>query len=244
MNKSKLGVFIVFWIFFIGCNQSPKTAIDETNSNNEKNFEQFKTNFKSINLYNLKKLGEEFNNHFMANEDSLIEVSQNCKSCFLTGFNTDNIYYGFKTLLPNKSVILTFFKHYGTKMNEDGEVIDTSYFVSFVFNNLGLLKSNFRSFGSNLTGVPPTYNMTSTFKYKDDGLIITNYEYSTGKNYGEAIPLSDTVPIYEANLIKTTYYLSYKSNEVKLINKIKSKTKVLEYYPDESPVYLKPIDIR
>ena len=237
---------IVF--FLISCNQNPKTVdnkelvTNETKINDDDSFESFKTNFRPKALNVLNEFGKEFNNHYLAKDDSLIEVAQFYKENFLNNLNTENLYYGFKTKLPNKSVILTFLKHYGAENANDGEVIDTTFFVSVVFSESGKFQSIFRSFGSNLTGEPPTYNMTSTFGYENDKLIITNYEYSTGKSYSEAMPLPDSDSIYLADLTQTKYYLNYSTDEIVLINKSKSTAKVVESYRSPLPVYLRPID--
>lgn len=232
----------------MSCNQNSKTTdntkivTNDTHSSNDYNFEDFLVNFKPKTINNLKELGEEFNNHYLAKDGSLIEVPQNYKENYLKNFNTDNLYYGFITKLPNKSLILTFLKHYGAENVADGQVIDTTFFVSLVFSDSGKLQSSFRSFGSNLTGEPPTYNMTSTFEYENDKLIITNYEYSTGRSYSEARPLPGSDSIYQADLTLTKYYLNYTTNKIVLINKSKSIAKVVESYRNPLPVYLRAVE--
>jgi hypothetical protein len=248
MNKLNiLGLFLVALFALINCNQTSKKNDDkvaqkETLSYIDSNFESFKTKFKPLALDNLKELDEKFNNQYLAYDDTSLEVSQVHKEKYLKNLNSKYIYYGFKTELPNKSVILTFLMHYGAENSKDGEVIDTSFFVSLVFSDSGMLQSNFRSFGSNHTGEPPTYNMKSTFVNESDRLIITNYEYSIGKNNYEAKPITGSDSIYLADLTLTKYYLNYNSNEVILINKSRSKAKVVEHYRNPFPVYLRPLE--
>jgi hypothetical protein len=247
-NNNITSTLFLLVFFLISCNQNSKTVdkintdVKDTNSKNNIDFEEFQANFKYKALENLNELGESFNNHFLANEDTLNEVSKIHKENYLKNLNTENIYYGFKTKLPNKSIILTFFKHFGAENAKDGLVIDTSFFVSLVFNESGKFQSHFRCFGSNLTGEPPTYNMSSTFKQENDKLIITNYEYSTGQSYAEVVPLPGSDSIYQADLTVTKFYLDYKTSNVILISKSRSTAKVVESYRNPLPVYLRPVD--
>jgi hypothetical protein len=249
MNKFNLIiVFLVMVFFLISCNQNSRTADNtkvassESFSSKDAIFERFQANFEQIAHDNLNELGLKFNNYYLAKDNNLVEVSQIYKESFLKNLNHEYIYYGFKTELPNKSIILTFLKHYGAENVTLGEVIDTTFFVSHVYNSSGEFQSSFRSFGSNLAGEPPTYNMISTFDYDGDRLIITNKEYSTGKSYSEAKPLPGSDSIYLADLTTTKYYLDYSTNKVVLINKLKSKAKVVESYRNPLPVIFKPID--
>ena len=91
MNKLNLvGVFFVTILLLVSCNQNSKSAdntkivtneIDSSNSGND--FESFQANFEPLALDNLKELGEQFNNHYLANDNSLIEVSQIYKERYL-----------------------------------------------------------------------------------------------------------------------------------------------------------------
>ena len=125
---------------------------------------------------------------------------------------------------------------------KDGDVIDTTFFVSLVYSATGKFQSSFRSFGSNLTGEPPTYNMRSTFKQENDKLIITNYEYSTGRNYSDAMLINGSDSIYQADLLITKYYLNYSTNKIELVNMLKSTAKVVETHRNPLPVYLRPLN--
>ena len=246
MNLTSILTVLMFLL--ISCDQNSKTTgntkivINETHSSNNNNFESFQANFKPKELDNLKELSEEFNNHYLAKDGSLIEVSQIYKENYLKNLNTENLYYGFITKLPNKSVILTFLKHYGAENVTDGVVIDTTFFISFVFSDSGKFQSSFRSFGSNLTGEPPTYNMTSTFEHENDKLIITNYEYSTGRSYSEAMLLPGSDSVYQADLLMTEYFLNYSTNKIVLINKSRSAAKVVETQRNPLPIFLRPVN--
>lgn len=247
INNLKRTPFLLVF-FLLSCNQSSKTSdntklvTNEAQSINEYDFEKFQANFKPKSLLNIKELFEEFNNHYLAKDGSLIEVPQNFKEKYLKNLNTDNLYYGFITKLPNNSVLLTFLKHYGAENAINGEVIDTTFFVSRVYSDIGEYQSSFRCFGSNLTGELPTYNMKSTFELENDKLIITNYEYSIGKSYSEAKPIPNCDSIYQADLMMTKYYLKYTTNEIVLISKSRRNVKVVEYYRNPLPVILKPVD--
>lgn len=248
MNKySLIGLFLILTFSLIGCNQNSKTVDsskivkNEILSSGDSNFERFKANFKPITLDNLKEFGVEFNDRYLANDDTTLEVSQGYKESYLKNLNTEYTYYAFKTELPNKSVILTFCKHYGTE-NVTEEVIDTTFFVSLVFSDLGNFQSSFRSFGSNISGTALTYNMTSNFENEKDKLIITNYEYSIGKSPYDVMPIAGSDSIYLADLTITKYYLNYNTNKVNPINKSRSKAKVVMHYRNPLPVYLRPIE--
>jgi len=253
MNKTKdmkkinlINYFWVFPFFLISCSQNPTKAVDNKSVINEqqfinKDFVRFQSKFKTMTLDKFKELGDEFNKHYLANDGGLIEVAKVYKENYIKKMNSENLYYGFKTELPNKSVILTFLKHFGAENNNENEVIDTTFFISIVYSDLGKTLCSFRTFGSNLSGEPPTYNMTSTFDFEKNKLIINNYEYSTGKSYAEAIP-SGKDSILIANLVVTKYSLDFTTNKINMINRVRRKAKVIETYPESYPVYLKLIE--
>jgi hypothetical protein len=253
MNKFKncntvfVLVFVLVFIF-VSCKHNLKPAdktiiiANESEVVGYNDFEHFLASFKPLAINNLNDLGLLFNDHYLAKDNALVEVSQKHKEVYLRNLNNEYMYYGFKTELPYTSVMLTFLKHYGADNLTGGDVIDTTFFVSHVFSGSGELQSSFRSFGSNLTGEPPTYNMISTFEHEDERLIIINNEYSTGLSYSEATPLPGSDSIYQADLTRTIYHLNYNTNEIVLVNKLKSKAKVVESTRNPLPAILKPVE--
>jgi hypothetical protein len=246
MNKyNSISIFFILAFYLTGCYQTPKTTYsskivkNDSLSSGDNNFERFKVTFKPIALDNLKEFGVEFNRYLIM-FDTTLEVPQVYLESYLKNLNMKYVYYGFKTELPSKSVILTFLAHYGEGDNGYGDPIDTTFFVSVVFNDSGKFQCSFRSFGSNLTGVPPTYNMTSTFENENDKLIITNYEYSIAKSPAEVKPMPGSDSIYLADLTTTKYYLNYTTNKVACINKSRNKAKVVFCMP-YPPIYLRPL---
>jgi len=245
MNKLNiLGLFLIGLFALLNCNQTSKKNDDkvvqnEALSNIDNNFEIFKTKFKPIALDKLKELGVEFNNYLVI-YDTTLEVSKAYKESYLKNMSTKYMWYGFKTELPNKSIMLTFLNHYGNDNFNEGEEIDTSFFVSYIFNESGKFQSRFRIFGSDLSAQMPSYNMVSKFEYENDRLIITNFEYSVGKSPSEIGPIPGSDSIYLANMTTTKYYLDFTTNKIIPINKMKSKAKVV--YVIQSPCYLKPIE--
>lgn len=220
--------------------QDSKSTLHENTMQNGTLFEEFISKFKQISLADLNNLESEFNNNFLAKEYQLEEVADTFKLSFLEDVNTKYIYYGFVTELPNKSKLITFLNHYGAKDNRSGEVVDTTFFESIIYDFEGEFQCSFKSFGSNLTGAPPTYNMVSTFEFEKDRLIIINKEFSTGTSYGQSEPISSQEPtVYQANLVVKKYQFKYESNEISLIDNSTGKIKVEEFYPDTQPVYLK-----
>ena len=238
-----------FWCvlnLFSSCNQNKlkgsnikNGSTNETNSMNN-NFDDYLLNFKSIEISNLSNLRNIFNEHYLANEDSLVEVSSKYKNIFLKSVKADFAYYGFQTKLPNKSFILTYLIHCGNEINDiNEEIIDTTFLNSFIYNDKGNLISSIKIFGSNLTGIPPTYNMVSTFSISNDSLVINNYEYSTGKDYSSVITVPGSDSILVANLTISKYRLNLHTNAFSLITRNKQKAKVIEVYQNPLPVYLK-----
>lgn len=233
---------LIIVLTIISCGQIQKK--DEVKSSSKSNainndFEMFSSKFKLLEVEHLAKLGDMFTNKYLASDDSLILISQEFKKKFLPDINSSFVYYGFKTPLQNQTIILTVLNHQKESyLNKDGELIDTTFFTSIVYSNSGKLLSSFRIFGSNLTDVPPTYNLRSKLEFEDNKLVINNYEYSTGKSYASCnfIP-EDTLCI--ADLTVTRLYLDYSTNTVKVVNKSKKKTKVRESY--SSPTYLEEI---
>ena len=244
----KFNLIICVWILaiiLISCNQNPtksgdnKSGIIESQSNLGNDFLRFQKNFKLIQIDRFKELGNEFNKRYLPNEDSLIKVENKYKKSYIINLNSEYLYYGFKTELPNKSIVLTYLNHSGeSKIRENGELIDTIFFTSIVYSNSGKPLCSFRTFGSNLTGEPPTYNMTSTFEIEKNKLVISNYEFSIGKSYAEVAALGNE-SIHAANLVVTKFYLDFLTNKISVINRIRRKAKVMEIYPESYPVYLK-----
>ena len=239
-NKILIQLIIVLTIISCGHNQKRDEAKSLNNLISVNNdFEIFSSKFKLLEVEQLSKLGDVFTNKYLASEDSLILIDKKFKEKFLPDINTSSVYYGFKTPLQNQAIILTVLNHQEKSyLNKDGEPIDTTFLTSIVYSNSGKILSSFRIFGSNMTGVPPTYNLKSIFQFDKDKLVIYNYEYSTGKSYLSCnyIP-EDTLCI--ADLTVTKLYLDYNTNTVKVINKLKKKTKVRESY--SSPTYLEEI---
>ena len=241
MKKSnRINCFCVLVLFFISCGHNSTKTDNKSVDNND--FVRFQNNFKPLTLDNFQLLGEKFNKIYLANEDSLNKVESIYQKNFLSNMDPEYLYYGFKTVLPNKSIVLTVENHYGeSKMRDNGEVIDTTFFTSIVYSDLGKPLCSFRTFGSNLTGEPPTYNMTSTFEIENNKLVITNYEYSTGKSYAKANLITGSDSIYLADLTISKYSLNYTTNKIDFINRLKRKAKVVETCCDP-PTYLKPIN--
>jgi len=246
MKKNKL-VSLVLIFVLISCIQNPTKSVDnkstrnEYQSNKNDDFVHFQSKFKLITLDKLQELGDQFNRRYLSNEDSLINVENKYRTKYIIDINSDYIYYGFKTELPNKSIVLTYLNHSGeSRMRKSGEVIDTTFFTSIVYSASGIPLCSFRTFGSNLTGEPPTYNMTSIFEIEKNKLVITNYEYSTGKSYAEVAALGDD-SIHTADLEMTKFSLDFTTKKISIINRIRRKATVIETYPETYPVYLKLI---
>lgn len=233
---------LIIALSIISCGQFQRK--DELNKSNDlnietKDFEEFISKFKLLEINNISNLEDEFTYKYLASDDGLIPIDKKFKEKFLFGIDTSYVYYGYKSPLQNKAIILTVLNHQKeTYLNIDGELIDTTFLTSIVYSNSGKPLCHFRIFGSNLTDVPPTYNLTSKFEFEKDKLVINNYEYSTGKSYANCnfIP-EDTLCI--ADLTVTNIYLDYNTNTIAVINTLKKKTKVRESYT--SPVYLEPV---
>lgn len=242
MKNNKMLIQLIIVLTIISCGQiQKKDEVKSSNNSKDVNndFEIFSSKFKLLEVEQLSKLGYIFTNKYLANEDSLILIDKKFKEKFLLDINASSVYYGFKTPLQNQAIILTVLNHQEESyLNKDGEPIDTTFLTSIVYSNSGKILSSFRIFGSNMTGVPPTYNLTSKFEFEKNKLVINNYEYSTGKSYANCnfIP-EDT--LCKADLTVTKLYLDYSTNKIKVVNKSKKKTKVRESY--SSPTYLEEI---
>ncbi len=242
MKKNKILIQLIIVLSIISCGQiQKKSEVKSLNNLNTVNndFEIFTSKFKLLEVEHLSNLSDIFTNKYLASEDSLILIDNEFKKKFLPNIDTTLVYYGFKTPLQNKAIILTVLNHQKESyLNKDGELIDTTFLTSIVYSNSGKLLSSFRIFGSNLTDVPPTYNLTSKFEFEKNKLVISNYEYSTGKSYASCnFKTEDTLCI--ADLTVTKLYLDYNANTIKVINKLKKTAKVRESY--SSPTYLEPI---
>lgn len=242
MKTKKMLIQLIVVISIISCGQIQKENKTKSPNNSDSlnnDFVTFTSKFKLLEVEHLSNLGDVFTNKYLSNEDSLILIDNKFKKKFLPNIDTTLVYYGFKTPLQNQAIILTVLNHQEESyLNKDGEPIDTTFLTSIVYSNSGKILSSFRIFGSNMTGVPPTYNLTSKFEFEKNKLVINNYEYSTGKSYANCnfIP-EDTLCI--ADLTVTKLYLDYSTNKIKVVNKSKKKTKVRESY--SSPTYLEEV---
>jgi len=136
--------------------------------------------------------------------------------------NLDDIFTN--KYLANEDSLILIDKRFKEKFLLD---IDTSY-VYYGFKTL--LQNN--------AVILTVLNHQKESFLNDDGELIDNYEYSTGKSYASCnfIP-EDTLCI--ADLTLTKLYLDYNTNTVKVINKFKKKAKVRESY--SSPTYLEEV---
>lgn len=247
---------LIFTGMLLSCNKNSKKNVQikvqdsaqiAKRSLHNKEFENFKLKFKSLKISDISLLSNFFDKYQTSDEHSFTEVESQYKKNFLKCVDTKYIYYGYKTEVPNGNVILSFINHHGKNTAiDDPEVIDTTFVTSVIYDSSGNCLESFRTFGSNITAIPPTYNMNSTFKVKEDRLSITNYEYSTGASYEKIVKFtagsSDADSVFSANLIITSFYIDYKTNKIITTSKIKKKTKVIESYSKSKNIYLKPID--
>lgn len=162
-------------------------------------FSVFLKKFKPLPIRDLNSLGTLFNNEYFLSENLML-VSNQDKSLFLSKCAGYMYYHGFRTVLPNGRTLLTFRTHHRSKNGKGGSSSDTTFFECFIFNNLGNNEFSFRTFGTNLGGEPPTYNLTSKFLITSDRLIVNHFEYSIGKSYESSKPINGSDSVYNANL--------------------------------------------
>jgi len=239
---------LIFMTLLVSCNRqttNEKNFVQGTVSSGKgdltkSDFDKFKSKFKPLDIKDLSSLAAFLSTYLISSDKCFEVVENNFRKVYLQGVDTSLIYYGYKIELPNKSSILTFLNHCSTKTAIDApEVIDTTFVTMVFYNASGNRLGNLRLFGSNLTGTPPTYNMMSTFKFKKDGLVICNYEYSTGNNYNDVVH-SNKDSIYKASLTSTSFYIDYHTNKIILVNKKKQKAEVIESSNESGLIYLKP----
>ena len=246
MKHQKISFFLIVLLFFISCNRTQlkreQKQIQSSINVKKVDFESFKSKFKPLKIEELSNLWPYLNNYLIATDNRYREVDKEFKSIFLRNIDTTYVYYGYKTELLNKITLLSFINHCGANTSSDESlVIDTTFVTSIIFDSIGNQLGNFRLFGTNLTGEPPTYNMTSKFEFKTDKIYIHNYEYSTGKSYSEVVN-NNTDSILNANLIITSFFIDYKTGKIANFEKINQKAKVMEVYSGSAPVYLKAIN--
>jgi hypothetical protein len=243
MKQKKISLLLIVLFFFISCNKTQlKREQKQTQSSMDiKNFdfEHFKSKFKPLKIEELSNQWSFLNDYLIATENTNSEVDKNFKSNYLKSIDTSYVYYGYKIELLNNITLLSFINHSGTNTSSNETlVIDTTFVTSIIFDSIGNQLGSFRLFGTNLTGEPPTYNMTSKFEYKRDEIRIYNYEYSTGKNYNEVVK-NNSDSLLTADLTITSFTLDYKTGRITDYERVKQKTKVIEVYSESSPVYLK-----
>lgn len=246
MRHQTISLTLFVLLFFISCNKTQFKNEQEINQSsiniNQEDFDSFKSRFKPLEINELSNLWSYLNNYLIATDNSYKEVVKKDKLTFLQNIDTSYVYYGFKTELLNKRTILSFINHCGSITSSDESlVIDTTFITSIIFDSIGNQLGTFRLFGTNLTGEPPTYNMTSKFEFKTDKLYIYNYEYSTGNSYSEVVN-NNVDSILTADLTITSFIINYKTGKIIVNEKVKQKTKVIEVYSDSAPVYLKEIN--
>lgn len=207
----------------------------------EADFDKFKSKFKPLVISDFNSSDSSIlNNYVTSSKDGLVAVEERYKKEFLPHIQTTTIYYGYKTELPNKYIILKFINHCGKKTSIGScEVVDTTFITNVIYNNSGKIVGIFRTYGSNLTGEPPTYSIKSTFEYKKDNLIISNYEYSTGKSYMDANRIEGNDSLYHADLTVTKFLIDYNTGGIRLLKKSKKKAVVAE---SATSIFLRPMN--
>jgi len=240
---------LIFMTLLVSCNRhatNEKNFVQDSvfsgkDDLTKSDFDKFKSKFKPLVISDFYRADSAIlNNYVTSPEEDFVVVEEKYKKEFLTNVDTTYIYYGRRTELPNKCTILKFINHCGKKTPIDSyEVIDTTFITNIIYNDSGKMLGHFRTFGSNLTGEPPTYSMKSTFEYKQDKLIITNYEYSTGKSYMDADRIVGNDSLYHADLIVAKFLLDYNTGKIELLKRSKKKAIVAE---SASSIFLRPMN--
>lgn len=240
---------LIFTLLFVSCKKqttNEKNFVQDSISSGKgdltkSGFDKFKSKFKLLVITDFYTSDSSIlNNYVTSQKDGFVAVEEKYKKEFLPNIDTTYIYYGYKTELPNKCTILKFINHCGKETPVDSyEVIDTVFITNVIYNNSGEILGLFRTFGSNLTGEPPTYSMKSTFEYKKDKLIISNNEYSTGKSYMDADRIEGNDSLYHADLTVTKFFIDYNTGKIKLLEKSKKKIIVAE---SATSIFLRPMN--
>nr|WP_321436737.1 hypothetical protein [uncultured Bacteroides sp.] len=240
---------LIFMTLLVSCNRQTtceKNFVQDSVSSEKgdltkSDFDKFKSKFSPLVISDFYRADSSIlNNYATSSDDDFVVVEEKYKKEFLPNVDTTYIYYGYKTELPNKCTILKFINHCGKKTPIDSyEVIDTTFITNIIYNNSGKILGLFRTFGSNLTGEPPTYSMKSTFEYKKDKLIISSHEYSTGKSYMDADRIVGNDSLYQADLIVTKFLIDYNTGKIKILVKSKKKAIVAE---SSSSIFLRPMN--
>ncbi|MES2619686.1 MAG: hypothetical protein V4615_02460 [Bacteroidota bacterium] len=137
-------------------------------------FTKYQCSFQNLPLDSLNMLNAKFNSDFLVNEE-LQEIPKELQKQFLSNIVHDDAYYGYKTILPDSSVLLTYFLSHGDATKE--VIVDTSYFCMVYYTADGKPLSHLRVAGSNLLEIDPTYNMVSTFETFKNTLLINVFQY-------------------------------------------------------------------
>jgi len=176
MKQIKFIISLMLILLFVSCTVKTKTVHEQQNNQNiqsegkndsrkANDFEIFKSKFKPLKIKNISSLSTFYDTYQTTADNEFTKVESQYKKIFLQEIDTTYVYYGYQTEMPNGNVILSVINHcrQPTPVDNPDEIIDTTFLTSVIYDNSGNFLATFRTFGSNMTGVPPTYNMVSTF---------------------------------------------------------------------------------
>lgn len=224
----KIYYVLVLLLICISCKnigpqkQSEKAASITINTN--ENFETFKSKFYSKGINNFDSLLYYLFDGMNQIDKKLTKVESKYYKSFLKDIDTTDVYYGYKTELPDNCVLLSVINHHG-KHQIKGSIIDTIFVTMIYYDGEGNPLGNFRVFASDLPDGDPTYSMISTFESNKDRLKINNYEYTIGNDFTKIEIIDDS--IIKAESTVTSFEIDYIQKKFNYINKYKEKTKVI-----------------
>lgn len=238
MKKSVLKVcFIVFSILLVSCtknNQSQPNSSKIKFSGNiviDKNFKEYLNNFKELNIDGYDTIKKTFEHVFNENELSIKQmklVSASKRKEYLFGIKYSQVYYGYKTILSNNSIMLIYFAD-STRFqpNKDAD-IETKFFTACIYNSRGSLISHINIMGTNACIVDPTYALISNLKFSKNNLIITSYEYSYRKEEYDSPEFNQGVEPYylKGDLLTKKCKIDFNSNKIVLLGLTKKDAKI------------------
>ena len=244
MKKTTIAVLIA--LRMVGCTEEIKNtqkdgevekASDIITDSSEIAFSKFMSYFTELGIDQYStRLIPLFNK--AASESDLKKVTSSLRIRYIPFVKDTNIFYGYKTLLTNKLVILI----YNTSNVDIKNYLDTSFFTACIYNSKGKLLGHLNIAGSNNGDMSANYSLASNFENSAEGLKISLYKYYFPiDNLKEVYNSADST--YMGNLIMEQYFLDYASGNLAQQNITHQKAKMGVVLPtDSTALYLKLVE--
>ena len=238
-------MIFVLALFIVSCKTNRKQDIQERGKKvdsliiSNQDFRDYLSNFKTIELIEIKNMNNYFNDQFLARDDKLIQIPKNYKKLYIPDLKADYVFYAFKLIASNQSIITIM---YIEKADANVETADSSLFALCLYNKDSKLIGYLYINGSNLDETLPSYNLRSQFVFTKKCILVKSYDYCINKKdlYSGNFDANDST--YNGVVTIKDYLIDIYKNKIILNKSEKSKAKIKIIVRNPEPAILKLIE--